>query len=305
MAAGAALWSGGAILNHGGATGIPAASSADSSSIGTVTTGESKDSSASTSSSSGSKPDEFYEVEIEKPYGIKFYKGTDGGTYIDALAPGGSAAKTKMFQPGDKVLATSAVFGNEIWPAAEYGRTMYTVRQRIGPLLMKMQKKYGEREDQAVSSEKLAAQRNANVISEQLREIQIQNYKRKMQLKKQREEDLRDGLQLYKKSAYQEALSKFESVLGSKPEGLEEAIASYNVACCYAKLDQVEAGLSALGEALEAGFEDYKKIRTDEDLASLRASPEFKALIDKYDEPIFNENAVKAIKGLFGFFGKT
>ncbi|XP_024523264.1 protein MET1, chloroplastic [Selaginella moellendorffii] len=201
-----------------------------------------------------------------------------------------------MFQPGDKVLATSAVFGNEIWPAAEYGRTMYTVRQRIGPLLMKMQKKYGEREDQAVSSGKLAAQRNANVISEQLREIQ---------LKKQREEDLRDGLQLYKKSAYQEALSKFESVLGSKPEGLEEAIASYNVACCYAKLDQVEAGLSALGEALEAGFEDYKKIRTDEDLASLRASPEFKALIDKYDEPIFNENAVKAIKGLFGFFGKT
>jgi len=37
----------------------------------------------------------------------------------------------------------SAVFGTEIWPAAEYGRTMYTIRQRIGPLLMKMQKRYG------------------------------------------------------------------------------------------------------------------------------------------------------------------
>lgn len=37
----------------------------------------------------------------------------------------------------------SAVFGEEIWPAAEYGRTMYTIRQRIGPLLMKMQKRYG------------------------------------------------------------------------------------------------------------------------------------------------------------------
>lgn len=37
----------------------------------------------------------------------------------------------------------SAVFGTEIWPAAEYGRTMYTIRQRVGPLLMKMQKRYG------------------------------------------------------------------------------------------------------------------------------------------------------------------
>lgn len=44
---------------------------------------------------------------------------------------------TKMFN------IYSAVFGTEIWPAAEYGRTMYTIRQRIGPLLMRMQKRYG------------------------------------------------------------------------------------------------------------------------------------------------------------------
>lgn len=37
----------------------------------------------------------------------------------------------------------SAMFGNEMWPAAEYGRTMYTIRQRIGTLLMKMEKRYG------------------------------------------------------------------------------------------------------------------------------------------------------------------
>lgn len=36
------------------------------------------------------------------------------------------------------------MFGTEIWPAAEYGRTMYTIRQRIGPLLMKMEKRYGQ-----------------------------------------------------------------------------------------------------------------------------------------------------------------
>lgn len=35
------------------------------------------------------------------------------------------------------------MFGTEIWPAAEYGRTMYTIRQRIGPLLMQMEKRNG------------------------------------------------------------------------------------------------------------------------------------------------------------------
>ena len=49
---------------------------------------------------------ELYEVELEKPWGLRFYKGSDGGTYIDAIAPGGSADMTGMFTPGDKVLAT-------------------------------------------------------------------------------------------------------------------------------------------------------------------------------------------------------
>ena len=49
---------------------------------------------------------EEYEVELEKPIGLKFYKGQDGGVYIDAIAPGGSADKTKQFTPGDRVLAT-------------------------------------------------------------------------------------------------------------------------------------------------------------------------------------------------------
>jgi hypothetical protein len=39
---------------------------------------------------------------------------------------------------------------------------------------------------------------------------------------------------------YEEALEKFESVLGSKPEPSEAAIASYNVACSYSKLGRVQ-----------------------------------------------------------------
>ncbi|KAH7446273.1 hypothetical protein KP509_01G049500 [Ceratopteris richardii] len=126
---------------------------------------------------------------------------------------------------------------------------------------------------------------------------------RKMELKKQREEDLEAGLKLYKSGKYKDALEMFDSVLGAKPELKEEAVANYNIACCYSKLNEVEAGLSALEAAMEAGFEDYKTVRTDPDLSNLRESPAFKPLIDRFDEPFINENAVNALKSVFGLFG--
>ncbi|RWR85396.1 protein MET1, chloroplastic-like protein [Cinnamomum micranthum f. kanehirae] len=249
---------------------------------------------------------EEYEVELDKPYGLKFVKGRDGATYIDAIAPGGSADISGKFSVGDKVIATSAVFGTEIWPAAEYGRTMYTIRQRIGPLLMKMQKRYGKALDAIELTEKeiIRAERNSGVISNKVREIQMQNYLRKMEQKQSREKDLREGLKLYKTGKYEEALEKFESVLGSKPELNEASIASYNVACCYSKINQVQAGLSALEDALQAGYEDFKTIRTDPDLANLRSSEEFDTLLKRFDESFINENAINAIKSIFGIFNK-
>ncbi|PON98041.1 N-terminal acetyltransferase A, auxiliary subunit [Trema orientale] len=253
------------------------------------------------------QPYEEYEVEIVQPYGLRFAKGRDGGTYIDAIAPGGEADKTGKFTVGDKVLATSAVFGEEIWPAAEYGRTMYTIRQRIGPLLMKMQKRYGKADDGGELTEKeiIRAERNSGVISNRVREIQMQNYLRKKEQKQRRESDLREGLQLYKTAKYEEALEKFESVLGSKPDPDEASVASYNVACCYSKLNQTQAGLSALEDALKAGFEDFKRIRTDPDLANLRTSEQFDPLLKRFDESFINENAINAIKSIFGIFNKN
>ena len=44
---------------------------------------------------------------------------------------------------------------------------------------------------------------------------------------------------VFRSSKFEEALGKFETVLGLKPEAREAAVASYNVACCYSKLDQV------------------------------------------------------------------
>lgn len=57
----------------------------------------------------GQEPYEEYEVEILKPYGLKFAKGRDGGTYIEAIFPGSSAEQTGKFTVGDKVIATRSV----------------------------------------------------------------------------------------------------------------------------------------------------------------------------------------------------
>lgn len=41
-------------------------------------------------------------------------------------------------------------------------------------------------------------------------------------------------------------------------------------------------------------------VRTDPDLANLRKSEEFEPLLKNYDESFINENAINAIKSLFG-----
>ncbi|KAF6139347.1 hypothetical protein GIB67_021557 [Kingdonia uniflora] len=254
----------------------------------------------------GEKENDEYEIELDQPIGLKFVKGRDGGTYIDAIAPGGSADKSGVFTVGDKVLATSAVFGTELWPAAEYGRTMYTIRQRIGPLFMRMQKRYGKVETLGDLTDKeiLRAERNSGNVTTKLREIQVQNYMNKMELKQGRINNLRVGLKLYKEGKYEEALERFESVLGSKPEINEASVASYNVACCYSKLNQIKAGLSALEDAMKAGFEDFKRINSDPDIANLRKSEKFEPLVKRFDESFINEGAINAIKSIFGIFKK-
>ncbi|GFZ18148.1 protein containing PDZ domain, a K-box domain, and a TPR region [Actinidia rufa] len=110
----------------------------------------------------------------------------------------------------------------------------------------------------------------------------MQNYLRKKEQKEQREKDLREGLKLYKTSKYKEALEKFESVLGSKPDPTEASI---------------QAGLS--------GIEDFKRIMTDPDLANIRTSEEFEPLMKRFDESFINKNATHAIKSIFGIFNKN
>ena len=58
-------------------------------------------------------------------------------------------------------------------------------------------------------------------------------------------------------------------------------------------MQQVDAGLDALAGALAAGFDDFRTVRTDSSLESLRKNKKFKTLVDRYDEPLINEGAIK------------
>lgn len=102
-----------------------------------------------------------------------------------------------------------------------------------------------------------------------------------------------------------QALIEFENVLAMEPKNYVGdnlaritdmyRVAQYNVACCYSVLGSTEAGLEALNNALKVGFEDYAKVRSDPNLANLRNNPKYKAIVDKYDEPIINEEAIKYV----------
>ncbi|WVZ53479.1 hypothetical protein U9M48_004411 [Paspalum notatum var. saurae] len=235
-------------------------------------------------SASGAGRDEALEHTVARgfQYRCTVATGRDGGTYIQAVFPGGGAEKTGQFTVGDKVLATSSIFGEEIWPAAGYGQTMYCIHQRIGPLYMKMERRFGEWDGAGELTEKeiIRAERNSGVVSFRVREIQ-----RKMEQKMQREEDPRMGLRLHKDGKYGEALEKFElsrdrnrravrlPLLATMFHAATQNSTAYVTSPHTLKMDrgsatdehsrgcsilQIQAGLSALEDALKAGYEDFK-----------------------------------------------
>lgn len=69
----------------------------------------------------------------------------------------------------------------------------------------------------------------------------------------------------------------------------------YSLAGALLCVPQVDAGMDALKAALEAGFEQFGKVRSDNNLDNLRKSPRFDPLIDDYDEPVISPGAIKYV----------
>ena len=142
------------------------------------------------------------------------------------------------------------------------------------------------------------------------KEQQMQNYSKKKELEVQRLDMFDEAIALYNKSDFDSALIIFEEVAALEPknymsDNFETAteiyrVSQYNIACCFSKLGQLDNSLKALRQCMGAGWKDFKKIRTDPSLSAVQAAPGFKELMDKFDEPLINENAMKFVKGLFG-----
>eukprot|EP01023_Acetabularia_acetabulum_P018232 TRINITY_DN1920_c0_g1_i1.p1 TRINITY_DN1920_c0_g1~~TRINITY_DN1920_c0_g1_i1.p1 ORF type:complete len:361 (-),score=69.46 TRINITY_DN1920_c0_g1_i1:182-1171(-) len=258
---------------------------------------------------------ETYEVTIPKPLGLRFDRGNDGGAYI-VKSDEQLGNTDPEIQVGDKLVSVSASFGSDVWDAKNFGQVMYAIRTRNGDVYLKLQKMNGDLSALSGEEELTAAEKQwrgeqaGGNYGAGTREMQQRNYIARKEQERKRRELFDDALQQFRDGKVEDALIEFENVLSLEPRKYMGddfsrvtrvyTYTQYNMACCYASLGQIEPGLEALEETLRSGFEDYQKVRNDPNLANLRKDERFKVLIDQYDEPILNEGAINAFKGLFG-----
>lgn len=270
---------------------------------------------AQTTAAATEAKEEYYEVTLAKPLGVKFARGNDGGAYVVRSDPklGNTDAR---IEAGDKVVKVSASFGGDVWEALNFGQVIYAIKTRNGDVYMRLKRNFGDmsalQEEELTEAEKMfKAERGGGNYGAGTKEMQERNYIARKEAERERRQLFDDALSKFKKGDVEMALIDFENVLSLEPKNYLGddfsrvtqiyRVTQYNIACCYSMLDNTESGLEALNSALASGFEDYSKVRSDPNLANLRKSPKFKPLLERYDEPIINEGAIKALKSLFSF----
>jgi tetratricopeptide (TPR) repeat protein len=213
-------------------------------------------------------------------------------------------------QVGDKLEAVSANFGDKVWKAENYPQCMMAIKTRIGAVYMKILSRGGNTdvfymEDQRTGFD---LERSGGNYGAGTEEEMRRRWSEGKATESERKELFEDGISKFKAGKYEEALEQFQLVKTLEPPNyigdrferftIYYTYSAYNAACCYSGLKEEAAGLEALKEALNSGWDDYEKIRTDDKLKFLRESPKFSPLLDLYDEPIFN-NPFKGMKNPF------
>jgi Flp pilus assembly protein TadD len=77
---------------------------------------------------------------------------------------------------------------------------------------------------------------------------------------------------------YQEGLGVDRVLVGLVPSN---PTAHYNLACSLALCGQTVEALDALDEAVQHGYQDGAHLAADDDLATLRDEPRFRALVER------------------------
>src|SRR5262245_27148002 len=97
----------------------------------------------------------------------------------------------------------------------------------------------------------------------------------------QREPDYADvlrvmGNNLTLKGRIKEGLDFDRQLVRLRPR---DALAHYNLACSYALLKKTEPALTTLRRAIDLGYRDFKYMRHDRDLDSIRDDPRYRAML--------------------------
>lgn len=266
----------------------------------------------------GVQQDEYIEIDLPKPLGLKFARGADGGAYI--IENDSKYGNTDpRITPGDKIVEISASFGSDVWEAQNYGQIMYAIRTRSGSVYMKIKRNFGDMsalEDDGMdeTERKWKQERNGGNYGAGTKEMQARLYVQRKETERMRRELFDDALTKFKKNQLQDALVDFENIISMEPrnyigDNLSRItpiykVTQYNIACCYSMLGQPDEALKSLEAAFRAGFDNFDQVKSDKNLSEARKSPKFQPLLDKYDEPVVNWNAVKATFGFLGKMGK-
>lgn len=87
------------------------------------------------------------------------------------------------------------------------------------------------------------------------------------------------GNLLTKQGHHEESLEVDRRLVRLRPE---DATAHYNLACSYCLLRKHEQTLNALRKAFELGYNDFRFLRKDRDLESIRQDRRFKVLVREF-----------------------
>jgi tetratricopeptide (TPR) repeat protein len=88
------------------------------------------------------------------------------------------------------------------------------------------------------------------------------------------------GNNLTLKGRYAEGLQIDKRLVQLRPE---DPLAHYNLACSYALLKRPDHALKILRRAVELGYRDFRYMREDHDLDSIRHDPRFRQLLREFE----------------------
>ena len=88
------------------------------------------------------------------------------------------------------------------------------------------------------------------------------------------------GNNLTLKGRYAEGLQIDKRLVQLRPA---DALAHYNLACSYALLKRPDQAIKTLRRAVELGYRDFRYMREDRDLESIRHDPRFRQLLREYE----------------------